>query len=89
MAMQAAVLRAVVDHLELVSARKLAGIAFLSREQAANNFVCQQSARMMEQNWTTSGTRIAEKHDEVEVMFTFSAPLPDKMSDIPSMRQHA
>jgi hypothetical protein len=39
-AMQAAVLCAVVDHPKLVSARNLAGIA-LSREQAANNFVCQ------------------------------------------------
>jgi hypothetical protein len=46
-AMQAAVLPAVVDPPKLMSARNLAGIA-LSREQAANNFVCQQSARMME-----------------------------------------
>ncbi len=88
MAMQAAVLCAVVDHPELVSARKLAGIA-LSREQAANNFVCQQSARMMERNRTTRGTRTAEKRNAVEVMLTFSAPLPDNMSDIPSMHQHA
>ena len=36
---QAAVLRAVANHQKLVSARNLAGIA-LSREQAANNFVC-------------------------------------------------
>jgi hypothetical protein len=80
--MQAAVLRAVVDHPELMSTRKLPGIAS-SREQAANNVVCQKSARMMEQNWTTSSTRTAEKHDAAEVMLTFSAPLPDKMSDIP------
>jgi hypothetical protein len=88
MAMQAAVLYAVVNHPELVSTRKLAGIASL-REQTANNFVCQQSARMMEQNWTTSGTRTAEKRDAVEVMLTFSAPLPDKTNDIPSMHQRA
>jgi hypothetical protein len=87
-AMQAAVLHAVVDHPELVSARKLAGIAS-SREQAANNFMCQQSARMMERNWTTSGTRTAEKHDAVDVMLTFRVPLPDKTSDIPSMHQCA
>ncbi len=88
MAMLAAVLRAVANHPKLVSARNLAGIAF-SREQAANNFVCLQTAKMMEQNWTTSGTRTADKHHAVEVMLTFSAPLPDKASDIPSMRQLA
>ncbi len=88
MAMQAPVLHAVVDHPKLISARNLAGIAS-SREQAANNFVCQQSAKMMEQKRTTSGTRTAEKHHAVEVMLTFSAPSPDKTSDIPSMHQRA
>jgi hypothetical protein len=87
-AMQAAVLRAVVDPPKLVSTSNLAGIAS-SWEQAANNVVCQQSAKMMERNRTISGTRNAEKHHAVEVMLTFSAPLPDKTSDIPSMHQRA
>jgi hypothetical protein len=44
---------------------------------------------MMERNRTTSGTRTAEKRHAVEVMLTFSAPLPDKTCDIPSMCQPA
>jgi hypothetical protein len=85
---QAAVLRAVVDHPSLVTARKLAGIES-SNVQKSNTYICQQSARMMERNYTLHGTRTSERRDAAEVMLTFTAPSPDKTTNIPSIRDRA
>ncbi len=89
--MQAAILRAVIDHPSLASAREIAGIDS-SKQQATANFVCQQSARLLSYNRSTQNTRgnaTFEKRDAAEAVMTFTAPSPDKTVGIPSMRERA
>jgi hypothetical protein len=89
--MQAAVLRAIVDHSSLASACHLAGINS-SKHQAATNFVCQQSARMMERKCTFNekcGKSTDDQRNAAEVLLTFGAPSPEKTSDIPSVCERA
>jgi hypothetical protein len=84
--MQAAVLRAIINHPSLASARKIAGINS-SKQQETANFLCQQSAQLLLHNWSTQNTRdnaTYEKRDAAEVMMTFTAPSPDKTVGIPS-----
>jgi hypothetical protein len=69
---QVAVLCAVADHPSLAPACKLASID-LSKMQAAYKFVCEQSSRLMKTN-----------PNAVEVMLTFSASLPKRMTLVPS-----
>jgi hypothetical protein len=72
---QAAILRAIIDHPKLVSARAIVGAAS-SSEQAANNYIlCQQSARMMGRNMNTRGNISTKRRDAAETMLTMCAPL--------------
>ena len=83
---QAALLCAVTDHTSLSTVCKLAGIS-LSKEQAAQIFVCEQSARLMKGNCALQKLHAnvtSDKRLAAEVMPTFSAPLPDKISGVPS-----
>jgi hypothetical protein len=60
--------------------------------QAAYKFVCKQSSCLMKtnRNWAFPCTKTTdEKRDAVEVMLTFSALLPEKMTLVPSQRDHA
>jgi hypothetical protein len=85
---QAAVLHAVADHSSLSAACQLARIS-LSNEQAAQKFVCEQSARMMKRNCAAQKLRANVTSDKclaTKVMLTFSAPLPDKVHGVPSQR---
>ena len=89
--LEAALLRAVADHPALNAARELAGIE-TSKTRTAENFLCEQSSRMMERARTGDAVRgktSREKRDAAEVVFTFSAPSPNKTSDAPSMRDRA
>jgi hypothetical protein len=89
--MQAAVLRAVIDHPSLASAREIAGIDS-SKQQATANFLCQQSARLLSHNRRTEnkrGNTTADQRNAAEAVFTFTAPSPDKMVGIPSERERA
>ncbi len=88
---QAAVLLAVTDHPSLAPACELASINS-SKMQAAYKFVCEQSSCLMKTNCNQAFPRAKttdEKRDAIEVMLTFSAPLPEKMSLVPSQRDHA
>jgi hypothetical protein len=83
---QAAVLCAVADHPYLAPARKLASIDS-SKMQAAYKFVCEQSSCLMNTNRNRAFSRAKttdKKRDAVKVMLTFSAPLPEKMTLVPS-----
>jgi hypothetical protein len=85
---QAAVLRAVADHPFLAPACKLARINS-SKKQAAYKFICKQSSHLMKQNCLIKkpcANVTANKHDAAKVMLTFSAPLPEKVTDLPSQR---
>jgi hypothetical protein len=89
--MQAAVLRAVVDHPSLASACELLGIKS-SKQKAVANYLGQQSARMMERNRNTNkshGNSTAKKRNAVEVMLTFTAPSPEKTAGVPGVHEHA
>jgi hypothetical protein len=89
--MQATVLRAVIDHPFLPSARKIAVIDS-SKQQATANFLCQQSAQLLLHNRSTQNTgsnATSEKRDAAEVVMTFTAPSPDKTVGIPSKRERA
>ncbi len=75
----------------MAHARQIADID-LSKEIAAAKFIVGQSARMMEQNCSTTklrGNSTTEKCNAVEVMMTFSAPLPEKTAAVPSQCQRA
>ena len=88
---QAAVLCAVADHTSLSAACELARISS-SKEQAAHKFVCEQSARMMKGNRAAQKLRASVTSDKclaAEVMLTFSAPSPDKVRGVPSLRDRA
>ena len=88
---QAAVLRAIADHPSLAPARELASIES-SKMQAAYKFVCKQSSCLMKTNRNCAFPQAKttdEKRDAVEVMLTFSAPLPEKMTLVPSQRDCA
>ncbi len=88
---QAAVLRAVAGHPSLAHARELASIES-SKMQAACKFVCEQSSRLMKTNcnWAFLQAKTTDKkRDAVKVMLTFSAPLPEKMTLVPSQRDCA
>ncbi len=88
---QAAVLRAVADHPSLAPAHELASIES-SKMQAAYKFVCKQSSCLMKTNRNRAfllAKTTDEKRDAVEVMLTFSAPLPLKMTLVPSQRDCA
>jgi hypothetical protein len=88
---QAAVLHAVADHPSLAPARELASIN-LSKMQAAYKFVCKQSSCLMKTNRNCAfplAKTTDEKRDAVKVMLTFSAPLPEKMTLVPSQRDCA
>ncbi len=83
---QAAVLHAVVDHPSLAPARKLARID-LSKMQAAYKFVCKQSSCLMKTNCNRANQcarTTDKKRNAIEVMLTFSAPLPEKETGVPS-----
>jgi hypothetical protein len=83
---QAAVLHAVADHPYLAPARKLASIDS-SKMQAAYKFVCEQSSCLMKTNRNRAFLQAKttdEKCNAVEMMLTFSAPLPKKMTLVPS-----
>ena len=88
---QAALLHALADHPALAPAVKLAGIA-TSRAMAVAEFVCAQSARMMDR--TRSGKKLCvnthkQKRDAAEVMLTFTAPSPVRKAGDPSRRDRA
>ena len=88
---QAALLRALADHPALAPAIKMAGIA-TSRQMAAAEFVCGQSARMMDR--ARSGEKLRgnthkQKRDAVQVMLTFTAPSPVRKAGDPSRRDRA
>jgi hypothetical protein len=90
---QAALLRAVADHPSLAPVCKLASIDS-SKMQAAYKFVCKQSSCLMKTNCNLQlGFSVRkttdEEHDAVKVMLTFSAPLPEKMTLVPSQRDCA
>ncbi len=83
---QAAVLCAVTDHPSLAHARELGSINS-SKMQAAYKFVCEQSSCLMKTNHNQAFPQAKttdEKRDAVEVMLTFSAPSPEKMTLVPS-----
>jgi len=89
--MQAAVLRAIIDHPSLATPRKIAGIDS-SKQQATANFLCQQSACLLSHNRRTEnkrGNTTADQRNAAEAVFTFTAPSLDKMVGIPSKREHA
>jgi hypothetical protein len=89
---QGALLHAITDHPSLASAHEVAKIDS-SKDTATIKFLFGQSARMMEWNRSTTklrGNSTAEKHDAVEAVLTFSAPLPEKVGaegvgGVPSM----
>ena len=88
---QAALLCALADHPALAPAVKMAGIA-TSRAMAAAEFVCAQSARMMDR--ARSGEKLRgnthkQKRDAAEVMLTFTAPSPVRKAGDPSRRDRA
>jgi hypothetical protein len=88
---QAAVLHAVADHPSLVPAREVAMIDLL-KMQAASKFVCKQSSFLMERNRNRKNPHsrtIDEKCNATEVMLTFSAPLSEKVTGVPSQRDCA
>ena len=88
---QGALLRGVLDHPSMFSARKMAAIDSL-KESAAAKYVVGQSARMMERNRNTSklhGNSTTEKCDAVEVILAFSASSPQKTTGVPSRRDRA
>jgi hypothetical protein len=88
---QAAVLHAVTDHPSLAPAQELASINS-SKMQAAYKFVCKQSSCLMNTNHNQAFPQAKttdEKRDAVEVMLIFSAPLPEKMTLVPSHCDHA
>jgi hypothetical protein len=85
---QAALLRALADHPALAPAVEMVGIA-TSRAIAAAEFVCNQSARMMERTRSETklrGTKHKAKRDAAEVMLTFTAPSPLRKAGDPSRR---
>jgi hypothetical protein len=85
---QAAILCALADHPALAPAVKMAGIA-TSRAIAAAEFVCTQSARMMEHGRSATklrGNKQQQKRDVAEVMLTFIAPSPVRKAGDPSRR---
>ncbi len=89
--MQAAVLRAVIDHPSLAHACEIAGIDS-SKQQATANFLCQQTARLLTENRTTDNTRgntTADQRGAAEAVFAFTAPSPGKTVGIPSKRERA
>ncbi len=88
---QAAVLCAVMDHPSLASARKLARIDSL-KMQAAYNFVCKQSSCLMKRNCNRENSRARttdKKRDAAKVMITFSTPLLEKVTGVPSQHDCA
>ena len=89
---QGALLRGVLDHPSMFSARKMAAIDS-SKESAAEKYVVGQSARMMERNRRTEkmrGNTTAVKRDAVEVILAFAAPSPQKQTmSVPSRRDRA
>jgi hypothetical protein len=55
--------------------------------QAAYKFVCKQSSRLMERNRNPENPHSRttdEKRNAAKVMLTFSAPLPEKVTGVPS-----
>jgi hypothetical protein len=87
----AAVLRAVADHPSLAPARELARIN-LSKMQAAYKFVCEQSSPLMKTNcnWENPHARTTdEKRNAAKVMLTFSTPLLENVTGVPSQRDCA
>jgi hypothetical protein len=88
---QAAVLRAIIDHRDLASAHELAGIDS-TKEMAAAKYVCEQSARMLgraRSSKNAQGKTSCEKRDAVKVVLTFTAPSPNRETDLPSQRDRA
>jgi hypothetical protein len=80
-----------MDHPSLVPVRKLARIDS-SKMQAAYKFVCKQSSCLMKThcNRVNPCARTTyKKHDAAKVMLTFSAPLPEKVTGVPSQRECA
>ncbi len=83
---QAAALCVVADNPSLTPARKLASID-LSKMQEAYKFVCKQSSCLMNTNRNHAFPQAKttdEKCDAIKVMLIFSAPLPEKMTLVPS-----
>ncbi len=88
---QAAVLRANADHPSLAPTCKLARINS-SKEQAAYKFICKQSSHLMKQNHLIQQPHTnvtGKKRDAAKVMLIFSAPLPEKVTSVPSHCEHA
>ena len=88
---QAALLRALADHPALAPAVKMAGIP-TSRAMAAVEFVCAQSARMMDCTWSGEklrGNTHKQKRDAAEVMLTVTALSPVRKAGDPSRRDCA
>jgi hypothetical protein len=88
---QAAMLCAVIDHHDLAAACEVAGINS-PKDIATAKFVCEQSARMLGRAWSNKkahGKTSRKKGDAVEVVLTFTAPLPNQSEDVPSRRQRA
>ena len=87
---QAAVLRAVIDHPSLAAAREIAGI-HSSKQQVATTFLCCQTARLLTENRKTGkkrGNTTADRRGAAEIVFAFTAPSPGKKG-APSKRQRA
>ena len=87
---QAAVLHAVADHSSLATACELARISS-SKDQAAQRFVCKQSARLMKRSRAQKlrANVSSDKCLAAEVMLPFSAPSPDLVCGKPSQRCRA
>ncbi len=88
---QGAVLCVVANYPSLAPAHELARIDW-SKEQAAYKFVCKESSCLMKQDFLMEKPRAnvtIEKCNAAEVMPTFSAPLPEKMTGMPSQRDCA
>jgi hypothetical protein len=88
---QGFLLRGVLDHPSMFSARKMAAIDS-SKESVAAKYVVGQQTRMMERNrktLTLHGNSTTVKHDAVEVVLAFSAPSPQKTTGVPNRRDCA
>ena len=88
---RASVLRAAIDHRDLVAAREFIGIDS-TKEMSTAKYLCEQSARMLERsrkNNKARGKSSREKRDASEVVLTFTAPSPNRTEDVPSRRNRA
>jgi hypothetical protein len=88
---QAVVLCAIADHPSLAPACEIARMDSL-KMQAAYKFVCKQSSCLMKCNCNHENPHSRttnKKRDAAKVMLTFSAPMPEKVTGMPSQHDCA